>query len=87
MPQLPHQPPPRPPQQPRFRPPQRKSTLGYVLLFALILTIAYYIFNPQDAREDKRATEIPISQMVAYYNDQRFSTIEIKNSKIYGYPS
>lgn len=53
------------------------------MLFALILTIAYYIFNPQGISEDKTATEIPISQLVIYYNDNKLSTIEIKNSKIY----
>ena len=89
MPKLPPQPPPPqppgPPQfrPPQFRPPQRKSPLGYVLLFALILTIIYYVFNPQRAAEEK-ATEIPISQMVTYYNDQHFVSLEVKNSKIYG---
>ena len=82
MPQMPPQPP-RPPHQPQFRPPRRNNTLGYVLLFALILTIVYYIFNPQGATDDKKSTEIPISQMVAYYQDQRFSELEIKNSNVY----
>ena len=84
MPNIPPQPPHQPPRPPQFRPPQRKSTLGYVLLFALVLTIIYYVFNPQGAPEDKRATEIPISQMVTHYNDQRFVSLEVKNSKIYG---
>lgn len=84
MPKFPNQPPPQPPRPPQFRPPQKKSSLGYVILFALILTIAYYIFNPQGATEDKKATEIPISKMVTMYNENSFKTIEIKNSKIYG---
>ena len=77
--------PPQPPHQhpPRFQPPKRNNSLGYVLLFALILTIVYYLFNPQGAQEDSRATEIPISQMVTYYTEQKFSELEIKNSKIY----
>ncbi len=79
MPQLP----PQPPHHPQFRPPKRNNSLGYVLLFALILTVVYYLFNPQSAQEDRKATEIPISQMVVYYQDQRFSELEIKNSKIY----
>ena len=86
MPKLPPQPPqipPQPPRPPQFRPPQRKSPLGYVLLFALILTVIYYLFNPQGAPEE-RAAEIPISQMVTYYNDQHFVSLEVKNSKIYG---
>jgi len=80
MPQMPPQP---PHQHPQFRPPKRSNSLGYVLLIALILTVIYYLFNPQGAAEDKRAEEIPISQMAAYYQDQRFSELEIKNSKIY----
>ena len=82
MPQMPPQPP-RPPHQPQFRPPRRNNSLGYVLLFALILTVVYYVFNPQGATDDKKSTEIPISQMVAYYQDQRFSELEIKNSNVY----
>jgi len=79
MPRLPNQ----PPLPPNYPQPRRKNTLGYVLLFALILTIAYYIFNPQGISEDKTASEIPISQLVLYYNDNKLSTIEVKNSKIY----
>ena len=75
--------PPQPPHQPKFQPPRRNNSLGYVLLFALILTIVYYLFNPQGAADDKKSTEIPISQMVAYYQDQRFSELEIKNSNVY----
>lgn len=76
--------PPHGPQRPQFRPPQKNNSIGYVLIFALFLTIAYYIFNPQGATDDGRATEIPISQMTTFYNNQQFSEIEIKNSKIYG---
>lgn len=83
MPQHPSQPP-HGSQRPQFRPPQRNSSVGYVLIFALFLTIAYYIFNPQGATDDGRVTEIPISQMVTFYNNQQFSEIEIRNSKIYG---
>ncbi len=76
--------PPQPPRQPQFRPPQKKNSFAYVLIFALILTLAYYIFNPQGTTEDKRSTEVPISQMVESYSNQRFSELEVKNSKIYG---
>ena len=80
MPKLPNQ----PPTTPQFRPPQRKNSLIYVLIFALLLTVAYYIFNPQGATQNKSATEIPISQLITYYNDQKFSELEINSDKIYG---
>ncbi len=66
-----------------FHPPQRNNSLGYVLLFALILTVAYYIFNPQGAGMSKKATEVPISQMVLLYHDQKLATIEVKTDKLY----
>jgi cell division protease FtsH len=78
MPKNPHQTP------SQFRPPQRKNTLVYVLVFALLLTGAYYLFNPQGPTGAVKSTEIPISQMVTYYNDQKFSSIEIKSDKIIG---
>lgn len=71
------------PRPPQFRPPRRNNSLGYVLIFALLLTIAYYAFNPQGASEDGRANEIPISTMVQNYNDGRFMEVEIRNSKIF----
>ncbi len=80
-PNLPNQPPPRPP---KFGPPNKKSSLGYVLLFALLLTIAYYVFNPQGSSVDKKATEIPISTMIEGYNAKKFSEIEVKKNKIVG---
>ena len=80
-PQLPNQPPSRPPQ---FGPPNKKSSLGYVLLFALLLTIAYYAFNPQGSSVDTKATEIPISTMIENYNAKKFSEIEIKKNRIIG---
>ena len=60
--QHPHQTPP-----PKFRPPQRNNSFTYVLIFALILTIAYYVFNPKNVEEDSRTAEIPISQIVQEY--------------------
>ena len=75
--------PPQPPRPPQFQPPKRNNSFGYVILFALVLTIVYYLFNPQVATEDKRVEEIPISQMTANYQELRFSELELKNGKIY----
>jgi len=65
-----------------FRPPQRNNSLGYVLLFALILTIAYYIFNPQTLGGATKSTEIPISEMVSLYNNKKLALIEVKTDKL-----
>ena len=65
-----------------FRPPQRNNSLGYVLLFALLLTIAYYLFNPQTLGAAKKATEIPISQLITMYNDKKLVSIEVKTDKL-----
>ena len=67
----------------QFRPPQRKNTIAYVLLFALILTIAFYAFNPQGASTEKKAVEIPVNQLESDYASQKYSQIEINNDKIY----
>lgn len=75
--------PPQPPRPPQFQPPRHNNSWGYVILFALVLTIVYYVFNPQVATEDKRAEEIPISQMTANYQELRFSELEVRSNKIY----
>ncbi|MFH1012731.1 MAG: ATP-dependent metallopeptidase FtsH/Yme1/Tma family protein, partial [Candidatus Peregrinibacteria bacterium] len=72
-----------PPQPPHFRPPNRGGGFTYVLIFALLLTVAYYIFNPQGSATDPQATEIPISQLVQQYQSGQFSEVTIKNSKVY----
>jgi cell division protease FtsH len=76
----------RPPIPPQLRPPQRNgSSFTYVLIFALLLTIAYYAFNPQGGQtENGQSTEIPISELVSRYNEKEFISVEVKNSKIYG---
>jgi cell division protease FtsH len=74
---------PRPSRLPQFRPPKRVGGFTYVLIFALILTIAYYIFNPQKTTEESALTEIPISQLTREYKNSQYSGIELKNSKIY----
>jgi len=81
MPQLPDQPPQRPPQ---FQPPNHKNNFLYVIIFALLLTVAYYIFNPQGATKDaNKATEIPISQLATEYKNSKYTKIELKKDKIY----
>ncbi|MBU1934601.1 AAA family ATPase, partial [Patescibacteria group bacterium] len=55
----------------------------YVLVFALLLTVAYYLFTPQQYTDDSKLTEIPISQLVQEYRSGQYTGIEIKNSKIY----
>ena len=79
-PQMPNQPPQR---GPKFSPPSNKNNLIYVLIFALLLTVAYYIVNPQRAGDEKKATEIPISVMINNYGVEKFSKIELKKDKIY----
>ena len=67
----------------KFKPPQKNSSFTYVLIFALLLTLSYYMFSPGQSGGDTRATEIPISQMVKEYNDGFYSELEIKNGKIF----
>jgi cell division protease FtsH len=65
-----------------FRPPQRNNSLAYVLLFALILTVAYYLFNPQTLGTSTKATEIPISQLETMYQQKKLATIEVKTDRL-----
>lgn len=80
-PQHPHQP--QPPRPPQFHPPKRGGGFTYVLIFALILTIAYYVFNPGQTTEETGSTEVPISQIIQEYKQGQYSQIDIKNNKIY----
>lgn len=82
MPNIPN-PPPLPPEHPEFRPPNRGSGFTYVLIFALVLTLAYYVFNPQGAPEEAAAEELPINQIVRQYQDGQFSEVTFKNSRIF----
>jgi cell division protease FtsH len=70
-------------QHPHFRPPRRGGGFTYVLIFALLLTIAYYAFGKQGTSEDTKLTEIPISQLIQEYKAGDYKSIEIKNDKIY----
>ena len=72
----------KPPQR-QFRPPQRNNGFTYVIIFALILTLAYYVFNPQRNTEDSRAIEVPITEVVNKYQEQQLSEIEVKRNKIF----
>jgi len=68
---------------PRFEPPQKNRSFLYVLIFALLLTAAYYLINPQQPGALPPATEVPISQMTADYSNGKLEAIEIKGNKLY----
>jgi len=64
--------------------PKKGASFIYVLLFALILTVAYYVFNPQSKLiKEKGVSEIPISQLVNDYNGSKYTAIEIKDNRIF----
>jgi cell division protease FtsH len=71
-----------PPKHPQFKPPKNNSTFIYVLIFALILTVSYYIFNPGQSAMTPAQEEIPISQMVREYNEGNYISVEVKNGRI-----
>lgn len=54
----------------------------YVLVFALILTITYYIFNPGQPGTTGTEKEIPISEMMRNYQEGDYTAIEIKNTRV-----
>ena len=71
------------PQRPRYQPPKKGgSTFIYVLVFALILTVSYYIFNPGQSGLPEGQKEIPISQLVKSYQEGEYSSVEVKNGRI-----
>ncbi len=56
----------------------------YVLIFALILTVSYYVFNPGgQPGTTTTEKEIPISEMVREYQDGAYSSVEVKNGRVY----
>jgi cell division protease FtsH len=73
--------PPKPPRPP-FKPPKRNNSFIYVIVFALILTISYYVFNPGESGFKEPTKEVPISQLVKNYQAEEYSELEIKNTKI-----
>lgn len=77
MSQFPNQPNP-----PKFQPPQRRNSFLYVILFAAILTFAYYVFNPNGDPNNPRPQEIPMSQMVSLYNEEKLKVLEVESDKI-----
>ncbi|MBN1258351.1 ATP-dependent zinc metalloprotease FtsH [Candidatus Peregrinibacteria bacterium] len=68
---------------PKFEPPQRNKSFLYVILFALLLTAAYYLVNPQPPNGETAAKEMPISQLTADYASGKLEAIEIKGNKLY----
>ncbi len=74
---------PRPVKPPHYRPPKTNgNTFLYVLIFALLLTGSYYLFNPGKSGSSEQPTEIPISQMVKEYQSGDYASIEVKNGKV-----
>jgi len=77
---------PQPPQHPHPKYPPPKNNGGafmYVLIFALILTVSYYVFNPGQQAMNTAEKEIAISEMVRNYQDGDYASIEIKNTRIF----
>ncbi len=75
-----------PPPRPQYKPPRKNgNSFTYVVLFALILTFAYYLFNPQGGPNGNGlAEEIPLNTFIASYEARDYKSIEVKGDKIYG---
>lgn len=74
---------PQPPNHPKYPSPKNGNAFMYVLIFALILTVSYYVFNPGQTATTTTDKEIPISEMVQNYQAGEYSSIEIKNAKVF----
>src|SRR3989338_1766165 len=68
---------------PHFRPPHRGNSFSYVLLFALLLTIAYYVFNPGLKPQETQAVEVPISELASEYQKGGLKEVTIESGKVY----
>lgn len=68
---------------PQFKPPRRRNNLGYVLLFFLILSISYYLLNPQALNDAQDTTEVPISEMVTLYQEEKLEEVEVRTNRIF----
>ena len=68
---------------PKYPPPKNNgNAFMYVLIFALILTISYYVFNPGQQAGTTAEKEIAISEMVRNYNEGNYAAVEIKNTRV-----
>ena len=68
---------------PKYPPPKNNGgAFMYVLVFALVLTISYYIFNPGQQAATTTGKEIAISEMLRNYQSGNYSAIEVKNSRV-----
>lgn len=71
------------PKRPHFQPPRNSgNTFLYVLIFALVLTASYYLFNPGQVADLPVQKELPISQMVREYQEGAYVSVEVKNGRI-----
>lgn len=72
------------PKHPNQKKSKKSNSFIYVLVFALVLTSIYYFSNSQERLlEKKDVSEIPISQLVSDYNNNKFVSIEIKDNRIF----
>ena len=72
------------PQHPNQKKQKKGNAFVYVLVFALVLTSIYYFSNTQEKLlEKKDIAEIPISQLLSDYNNNKFTAIEIKDNRIF----
>lgn len=68
---------------PKYRPPKGPgNSIIYVLIFALLLTLAYYLFNPNQAALNETSKEIPLTQMVKEYKELDYKLVQVKNGEL-----
>lgn len=66
---------------PRFRPPNHGKNFSYLLIFILILALAYFITNPSQLGGE-RPEEIALSQLLQEYDDLEYSNVKVEGNKI-----
>ena len=70
------------PPTPQFGPPKRNNSLLYVIIFALLLTVAYYVLNPGQNEAGKTET-IALNEFLQEYENGNYTQVEIKGNKMY----
>ncbi len=73
---------PRPAGSSKYEPPKKGgNSFIYVVIFALLLTLSYYLFSPDQA-EAKKQTEVPITQMVKDFKEGKYEKIKVEGDKV-----